>query len=176
MRNDHKTPPSPMRCFPSIGKFLSPGMRFTIHSFHKAGEGGAGPVPGACPEAPVTGSQAEPWEVEIALPPSCFSHQHSQAPGQTLATLTSRNNILATDSRPGLQHRPHIALSHSSPNAPQLPWPWVGVASPCVPTASTAVPRLIPMESRVPVQPSCPQGQMGHQRPSQTLLFSREAV
>lgn len=43
-----------------------------------------------------------------------LSPQHSQAPGQALVTLTSRN-ILATDSRPGLQLR----CSSISPTPPQ---------------------------------------------------------
>lgn len=165
--------PPPCGVFQALGSFC-PLERF-IPS-RRLGKEAPGQSLEPALRAPVPGSEAEPWEVEMALPPSCFSHQHSQAPGQALATLTSRNNILATDSRPGLQHRHHIALSHPSPNAPQLPLPWASVVGLCVPAASMAVPRPIPTEPRVPMQTSCPQGQMGPQRPSQTPLFWGEAV
>lgn len=108
MRNNHETPP---RC----GVFQALGSFCPLECDSLLPEGWGRQQPGQSLEPalrlPITGSQAEPWEVEMALPPSCFSHQHSQAPGQALATSTSRNNILATDSRPGLQHcQSHCSL------------------------------------------------------------------
>ena len=145
----------PEAVFQAPLRFLFPGH---IHSFQRAGQRGGWARGKSALERGALGSGG-------GLLPSRFSPQLSQAPGQALATLTSRNNILASDSRWGLQHPCHIAFSGPSTGTPQLPPPWASEARLWV------LPVLLPWSPRCRCSLPTHNGQTGPGRPSQTPLI-----
>lgn len=155
-----------MQCFPDTSEISVPWTQ-RICSLQKEPRKNASRSP-----EPVLslglGPRPQPREVEMRrLLPSCFSPERCRAPGRALATLTSRDNILATDSRPRLQLRCHTELCPST-NSAQRPPPGLGAPPP--------VSQQLRSHLSCPQAASRPQGQTGPGRPSQTPLIFQGAV